>query len=459
MKDYKLQRVMSVLNINTKNYDNDFLNRQISGISTDSRSIREGEVFFAIRGNRYDGIDFVDKAYKTGRFFSIVNEDSVEEKNIISPIASVKNTIHALGDVAKDYRSLFAGKVVAVTGTNGKTTVREMMLAVLGTRWSVHGSKGNFNNHIGLPLSIFGLEKKHDCAVFELGMNAPGEIAYLADITKPDIGVILNVGAGHLEFFTGLQEIADAKMELLDSIKEEGVVVINGDDELLKACDKRAHTGIVKFGIYNDCDYRAENSAIQQDGCALFDVEGYSIKLNVPGFHNIYNALAAYTVGRILEADGSMIARALEKFEAPKMRMQSFVKNGIHFIDDSYNANPVSMKVAADVLKNIKKERKIAVLGNMLELGDKSDELHLETGKLFAGVGLGRLCLVGEKSDIYSDGAFQGGMKPEAIKKFSDIDSAIEYINEIKQAGDLIFVKGSRALGMERIINAVSEAD
>ena len=459
MEDYKLQRLLSVLNVKTKNCDNSSLNRQIRGISTDSRSIRQGEVFFAIRGNKYNGIDFVDRAYKTGTFFSIVNADSVEEKNITSPIASVKNSIHALGDVAKDYRSKFAGKVVAVTGTNGKTTVREMMLAVLGTRWSVHGSKGNFNNHIGLPLSIFGLEKKHDCAVFELGMNAPGEIAYLANITKPDIGVILNVGPGHIEFFTGLQEIADAKMELLDSIKEEGVAVINGDDELLKACGKRAHTGIVKFGIYNDCDYRAGNITMQQDGCALFDVEGYSIKLNIPGFHNVYNALAAYTVGRILEVDGSTIARALEKFEAPKMRMQSFVQNGIHFIDDSYNANPVSMKVAADVLKNIRGERKVAVLGDMLELGDKSDELHLDTGKLFAGVGLERLCLVGKKSDIYSNGALQGGMKPEAIKKFSDIDSAIEYINEIKQAGDLIFVKGSRSLGMERIVDAVSEAN
>ncbi|MFC1650673.1 UDP-N-acetylmuramoyl-tripeptide--D-alanyl-D-alanine ligase [Candidatus Latescibacterota bacterium] len=454
-----MQRLLNVLNVDSNNYDAGLLDSEIAGISTDSRSIRSGEVLFAIRGDNFDGIDYVDDAYRSGALFSIVNEDSAQAKNIASPYAAVNDTVKALGDTAKDYRSMFAGKVVAVTGTNGKTTVKDMMLRVFGQRFSVHGTKGNFNNHIGLPLSMFGLEQKHDCAVFELGMNAPGEIAYLTDITAPDIGVILNVGPGHIGFFKSLKEIADAKMEMLGSIKAGGVAVINGDDELLSECDKRAHTKIVKFGMYGDCDYKAENITIREDGCANFTIEGNSIKLGIQGFHNVYNALAVYAVGRILEMDGASIAEELEKFEAPKMRMESFMKNGIHFINDSYNANPVSMKAAVEVLAGIKGERKIAVLGDMLELGEKSVELHAEIGKSFAGVGLEWLCLIGEYADAYKDSAVNNGMKSEKIKILPNNDSAVEFLNAIKQQGDLIFVKGSRALRLEEIIDAVSGGD
>jgi len=458
MEGYTLQRLINVLDVERDNIKESFLNTRVSGISTDSRTIKKGDVFFAIRGEKFDGAEFVDSAYESGAVLSVVNKDSIKEKNYTSPVVPVENTVHALGEVAKDYRTQFTGKVVAVTGTNGKTTAREMMLAVLGTRWNVHGTRENFNNHIGLPLSIFGLEKKHNCAVFEIGMSAQGEIAYLANITKPDIGVILNVGPGHIEFFTGLEEVAEAKMELLDSIGNEGVAVINGDDELLKECDKRSASKIVKFGVNGDWDYRAENIEIQHDGCARFDVDRHSIKLNVPGFHNVYNAMAAYVVGRILEVDSSEAALALGKFKAPKMRMESFMKNGIHFINDSYNANPFSMRAAADVLQNIKVESKIAILGDMLELGDISDESHLCIGEIFGYIGLEWLCFIGENAELYYRGALKGGMNSETIKKFSDIDSAIEFINKIKRTGDLIFVKGSRALGMEKIIDVISGA-
>ncbi|MFC1541371.1 UDP-N-acetylmuramoyl-tripeptide--D-alanyl-D-alanine ligase [Candidatus Latescibacterota bacterium] len=459
MEDYKLQRLLNVLNIDATGYDSELLDSEIAGISTDSRSIRRGEVLFAIRGDNYDGIDFVDDAHMSGSLFSIVNEDSARRKKISSPYAAVHNTISALGYVAKDYRSMFKGTVVAVTGTNGKTTVKEMLLRVLGARLSVHGTKGNFNNHIGLPLSIFGIEKKHECIVLELGMNAPGEIAYLADITKPDIGVILNVGPGHIGFFESVEEIAYAKMELLGSIKTTGVAVINGDDELLKTSEKRAHTEIVKFGIYGDYDYKAENITIREDGCASFTIEENLIKLGIQGFHNVYNALAVYAVGRVLEMDGAVIAEELEQFVPPKMRMERFTKNGIHFINDSYNANPVSMKAAADVLESIKDKRKIAVLGDMLELGEKSMELHTEVGEYFANIGLEWLLPIGEYSDVYRNSAVKSGMKSEKIKIFSDLDSAMKFINEIKQKGDLVLVKGSRAMRLEKIIDAVSGGD
>ncbi|MFC1490074.1 UDP-N-acetylmuramoyl-tripeptide--D-alanyl-D-alanine ligase [Candidatus Latescibacterota bacterium] len=456
MKDYKLQRMLNVLNIDSNNFDAGLLDCEIAGISTDSRSIRRDEVLFAIRGDNFDGIDYVDEAHKSGSLFSVVNEDSAKGKTLTSPYAAVGNTIKALGDVAEDYRSMFAGKVVAVTGTNGKTTVKEMLLNVLGSGFSVHGTKGNFNNNIGLPLSIFGLEDKHDCAVFELGMNAPGEIAYLGEIAKPDIGVILNVSPGHIGFFKSVEEIADAKMELLGAIKPGGVAVVNGDDELLSACQERAHTKIVKFGIHNDCDYKAENITIREDGCASFTIEGNKVNLMIQGVHNVYNALAAYTVGGLLDMDGAAIAREFKRVNAPKMRMERFMKDGIHFIDDSYNANPVSMKVGAEVLRFMKNERKIVVLGDMLELGDESVEMHEEIGKHFAGIEPEWLCLIGKYAEVYKYSAVKGGMNSVKIKIFPNTKSAAEFINEIKEVGDVIYAKGSRALRLNEVIDAVS---
>jgi len=459
MKCYSLQRLIDVLGGKTESLKDSFLPVQVSGISTDSRSIGTGEVFFAIRGKNYNGADFVDNAFESGAVLSVVNGNEARKIPPVSPVVTVDDTVRALGKVAADYRSLFTGKVVAVTGTNGKTTVKEMMLEVLGTRFAVHGTTGNFNNQIGLPLSIFGLEQKHDCAVFELGMNAPGEIAYLADITRPDIGVILNVGPGHIESFKGLEEIAEAKMELFDSIGSDQIVVINGDDELLKRCEERTSSRIIRFGIVNRCDFRAENIEMNTNGYACFTVEDNTVKLKIPGYHNIYNALAAYTIGRIMGVDGDDAADAIGHFKAPKMRMNSFMRNGVRFIDDTYNANPLSMKAAAEVLKNIQEGRKIAVLGDMLELGDMTEDAHLDIGRQFGSIGLDQLCLVGENADLYCRGAVDGGMRPEAIWKFADRNAAAQFICNIKRTGDVIFVKGSRALGMEKIINGVSEAD
>jgi UDP-N-acetylmuramoyl-tripeptide--D-alanyl-D-alanine ligase len=456
MEDYKLQRMLNVLDIDTGSFDASLLERDIAGISTDSRSIRKGEVLFAIRGDNYDGFDYVDDAHGAGALFSIVNEDSAKGKRLTSPHGTVRDTVKALGDTAADYRSMFGGTVIAVTGTNGKTTVKEMLLNILGARFSAHGTKGNFNNHIGLPLSVFGLEPKHDCAVFELGMNAPGEIAYLGEIAKPDIGVILNAGQGHIGFFQNVDEIADAKMELLGSIRDGGVAVVNGDDELLIQRTERAHTNVVTFGIHGDHDYKAENIVLREDGCARFTVNGNSVDLMIQGIHNVYNALAAYAVGGILNMDGVSVAQQFKRVKAPKMRMERFMKNGIHFVNDTYNANPVSMKVAAEIIRFMHNERKIAVLGDMLELGNEAVELHEEIGELYGELGLEWLCLIGEYADVYKEAAVRGGMSSGKIKIFSDNDSVTEFLNGVKQTGDVIFAKGSRALKLEQIIDAVS---
>ncbi len=459
MENYPLQRLINILDGKTERLQDILLPELIDGISIDSRNIRKGEVFFALDGKNHNGADFADKSFEIGAVLSVVNKYEAGKKQFTSPVLTVDDTTQALGKIAADYRSLFTGKVVAVTGTNGKTTVKEMMLKVLGTRFKVHGTIGNFNNQIGLPLSIFGIEEKDDCAVFELGMNAPGEIAYLADITRPDIGVILNIGPGHIEFFKGLKEIAEAKMEMFDSMGSDSVVVINSDEKLLKRSGRRTTSRIIRFGIVKRCDFRAKNIAMHANGCACFTIDDNKVKLKVPGYHNIYNALAAYTVGRIFGVEGSDAVDAIGHFEAPKMRMNTFMRNGVRFIDDSYNANPHSMRAAAEVLRNIKDGRKIAVLGDMLELGDMTEEAHLDIGRLFGSIGLDQLCLVGENVDLYEKGAVESGMRQEAIWKFDDRHAAAQFIYNIKRTGDVIFVKGSRALGLEKIINVIGEVD
>lgn len=459
MEGYPLQQLVTLLGSDAGRFDDALLATHVRGISTDTRTLRSGEVFFALRGERFDGIHFVDAAFEKGAVAAVVNRGSETGAMLSKPVIPVKDSIRALGIVAKDYRNAFPGNVVAITGSSGKTTVKEMTMQVLKTRWSVHGSSGSFNNHIGLPLSLFGLERRHECGVFELGMSAPGEIAYLADIAQPHIGVILNVGPAHLAFFSGIEEVAQSKMELLEVLGGEGTAIVNGDDPLLSSAERYRVGRIVRFGIEGNHDFRAQNITLHEDGCASFDIEGCTLRLAVPGRHSVYNALAAYAVGRLLDVDQAGAVEALEHFSAPDMRMRSLETKGVRLIDDTYNANPHSMRAAANVLSMMRAERKIAVLGDMLELGNISDKEHEAVGKLFGTIGLERLVCIGDSAERYRAGAIEGGMKPASITVFPDTAAAVPFVQEIARPGDVLFVKGSRALGMEKIIEALSGAD
>ena len=460
MKGYTMRRLLVSLDIDSGTFSGEQLDREIAGVSTDTRSLEAGDVFFALRGERFDGADFVGRALDAGALLAVVNADSLNKglKPLITGgnrVVCVKDTERALGAAARGYRVLFTGRVVCVTGTTGKTTVKEMIRAVLACRFSVHWTKGNLNNQIGLPLSVFGLEDRHDCAVFELGMSAPGEIAYLAGIACPDIGVVLNVGPAHMAFFTNIDQIADSKTELLESLGEHGIAVVNGDDELIMARESRCRGRIVRFGVDGPCEYRAEYITLHPDGCASFEVEGNRITLVVPGYHNVYNALAAYAVGRVMDVAGEDAAHALGEVVAPSMRLERFERDGVLYINDSYNANPLSMKAAADVLKHTEAKpggRKIAVLGDMLELGAISDRAHRDVGALFGSLGLDLLCVVGESAGFYAEGAVEGGMNRRAVRRFHTVEEARAFTEQIQQPGDVVFVKGSRALGMEKII-------
>ena len=455
MKGYTMSRLFHSLDIDSNQFDAEFLEREITGVSTDTRSIKEGDVFFALKGPRFDGADYVHRAFDAGAVLSVVNAGSRDTTVSGDCVVFVEDTERALGLSAADYRSMFTGKVIGITGTSGKTTVKEMISAILGCRYQVHCTRGNYNNQIGLPLTVFGIDESHNFAVLEMGMSAPGEIAYLANIARPDIGVLLNVGPAHLEFFGSVDKIADAKAELLESIGENGIAVVNDDDPLIESRLTLCKGRIVKFGINGPCEYRGENIKIHSDGCASFDIGEVTIKLNVPGAHNVYNALAAFAVAHILDIDVITIAMQLEKITAPSMRMERIEKDGILFINDSYNANPLSMKAAADVLKHteyVADGRKIAVLGDMLELGEGTEKAHREIGMLFGSLGINKLCLVGKLADFYAEGAWESGMHPDDVIIYEDVVDAAEFIESIKRPGDIILVKGSRAVGMEKVV-------
>ena len=456
MKDFTIGRLISGLEIVSGKVPGELLGTKLTGISTDTRKIKVGDVFFGIKGENFDGGAYSAIAFESGAVLAVVNEDAPVGIETEFPVVRVKDTVTALGDAAREYRSMFGGKVIGITGTNGKTTVKEMVLCILKKRYKVHGTSGNFNNNIGLPLSLFGLDDNQDCAVFEMGMSAPGEIAYLAGIARPEIGIILNVGPAHMEFFRGMDEIADAKTELLGALPENGIAVLNADDKYLMARENRCFCRVMKFGIDNPADFRGQNVVIHEDGCASFTVEGCSVRLQVPGYHTVYNALAAWSAGRLMGLRANTIAEALENFTSPGMRMQITTVQGVRYINDAYNANPLSMKAAAGVLKSLLRtgDSKItAVLGDMLELGSITETSHREMGNLFGKLGIDLLCLVGKYAGYYREGAIEAGMDAGKIRVFSTTAEAITCIEERKVPGSTIFIKGSRANGLERIIN------
>ncbi len=426
----------------------------LTAVSTDTRSIESGAAYFAIKGENFDGASFVRDALGKGAALAVVNADSADEYSDL-PVVAVEDTVKALGDVARDYRSRFEGRVIGITGSSGKTTSKEMITAVTSRVMNVHATRGNLNNHIGLPLTVFGLEESHDCAVIEMGMSAAGEIRWLGGIAQPHVGVLLNVGPAHLEFFDSIEGIADAKMELLETIDPNGIAIINGDDALLKPAFERYQGTTLSFGFGENCEVRAESYVIDDNGCVSFRVREHAIHLSVPGKHMVYNALAAFATGSMLGIDSAVMADALSSFTAPNMRMEIVEKKGVRFLNDSYNANPMSMKSALEVLRSIGLEnggRRIAVIGTMLELGDTSEEAHREIGEAYGGAELGMLCCVGEMAETYRNGAVAAGMDSNTVHCFGDSGEAARFIEEEKGTGDVILVKGSRGVRMETIL-------
>ena len=423
-----------------------------SGVSTDSRSVGPGELFVPLSGERFDGHDFIAQAAGSGAAGALVEKG----KDVNQPgmtLIEVPDTLRALQDIAYSVRTARKGlPVIGITGTNGKTTTKEMLTSILSLRGPTLRTDGNLNNHIGVPLTLLRLKDEHWAAVIEMGMSAPGEIARLAEIAAPVIGVITNIGPAHLDVLKDLEGVAKAKSELIASLPPEGTAILNADDPHLKAMPHQFKGKTVSFGLGRDAAVSASDIAEGAGGVSFrLKLPGMSaaIKLNFIGSHNVYNALAAASAAFVLGMTIDEIKEGLSSCRPAKMRMQEEIIDGVRVINDAYNANPASMAAAISALAAMKGGRKFAILGEMLELGSLASRSHFDTGRLAGASGVHMLVLVGPHAPDTAQGAIEAGMPEENIFISPEPGKAAEIAADFLKAGDVVLVKGSRGSKME----------
>ncbi|MGN0526618.1 MAG: UDP-N-acetylmuramoyl-tripeptide--D-alanyl-D-alanine ligase [Acutalibacteraceae bacterium] len=419
-------------------------------ISTDSREIDGDTLFVALAGLRFDANDFVEDVLQKGAKAVVCSRFEGEDSRVIL----VKDTGKALLDIAKLYREKFNIPFIALTGSVGKTTTKGMVNTVVSSKYNTLCTKGNLNNEIGVPKTLFGLENGNQVAVIEMGMNHFGEISRLSKTVQPDIGIITNVGTAHIENLGSREGILKAKCEILDGMKKGSVLVINGDNDMLKTVVDENYR-IVQFGLENTNDIYAKNIISTDGGSRFTAIYGEKqVEAFVPavGIHNVYNALCAMCVGCELGISLEDSAESLKNFVAEGMRQKVTNFNCMTFIEDCYNANPDSMCASLETLKTLKKTRTIAVLGDMLELGDYSDAAHKKVGEKCAETGCDIVLTFGKEAEVISITAKALGV--DAVS-FMDKTELTEYLKNILKKGDTVLFKGSRGMKMEEIFNSI----
>lgn len=449
MEALRINEIIRCLNGNTKNICEDI---EIKGISTDSRNINNGELFVALVGKNFDGHNYLDEVFKKGAAAAVVSS----ELECDYPIIVVNDTLEALKKIAACYKQKFSIPVIAVTGSTGKTSTKEMIASVLQEKYNLHKTQQNFNNEIGLPHTLFNLNKNHEISVLEMGMNNPGEIGRLADMARPAVGVITNIGTAHIENLGSRENILNAKMEITTYFNSDNVLIINSDDEYLSKIKGKGYK-ILGVSIEGKGNYNAENiNNFGEYGIEFIcEVKGkkHKFKINLPGIHNVYNALFAIAVGDMYDVDIEGMKAGILKFNPGKMRMDIIdVKGGIKIINDCYNANPDSMKAALDVLAAYRVNRKIAVLGEMYELGGYSEEGHRNTGR-YAKNKCDILIAVGELARFI----YEECRSSIESYYFKTKEEARIRIKDLIRPGDTILIKASRAMNMEDITNYIIE--
>jgi UDP-N-acetylmuramoyl-tripeptide--D-alanyl-D-alanine ligase len=421
---------------------------RVYGWSIDSRSVRNGDLFFAIRGERHDGHAFTKAALKQGAIAAVVDK-SVEAAE--GTVLEVADTLACLQQLARWARKRWAKPIVAVTGSAGKTTTKDVIAELLGVRFRVGKTAGNLNNHIGLPLSILRIPDDTEIGVIELGMNHAGEIRELAEIAQPEIGVVTNVGFAHIETFASVEGIAAAKRELIECLPYTGVAILNGDDERVAAF-RTAHAGrTLIYGFSAHADIRATDVEMNAEGSA-FTVGGVKFRTVLTGRHSISNILAGLAVARAFDIQFEDLVTAVAHLAPGEMRGERSHWRGVTVLNDSYNSNPEAARSMIDVLREEPAKRRIAVLGEMLELGGMSEALHREIGQYVVKAGVDVLIGVRGVSQSMIEEAQRAGLHPHAALFFQDPESAGEFLRNFVRAGDAILFKGSRGTHMERAL-------
>ena len=439
-----------------------------AGLSTDSRQIEAGCLFWALKGERYDGQDFVETAVRGGATGVVVREHGglpgmhAEEVTVIC----VPDTLRALGDLARWWRSHYPIPLAAITGSAGKTTAKEMTANILALKGETVKNRGNLNNLIGLPLTLLGLEKKHHAGVVEMGMNRPGEIGRLTEIADPDIGLITNVARAHIEGLGSLEAVAKAKVELVEKIASRAQVILNGDDRLLMDTASSFRRKSITFGLGPENDFTAHHVRnLGREGLS-FEIrhgrERVPVTLQVPGTQNVLNALAASAIAFCMNISPDTIAEGLSRFAGMAGRFMILaLPGGASLVDDTYNANPFSLRAALDSLKGLAENggRVIIGLGEMLELGHESIAAHVEAGAMVAETGAHYFVVMGEHAEEMIRGALEKGFPSDRAAVARSHEDMAERITAVMQKHDLVLLKGSRGAGLDKVVRILMRKD
>ena len=428
----------------------------VSDIQYDSRAVKEGTLFVPIKGANVDGHKFIKECFLKGASVCFTKND-VPEKSTDCYI-KVENTLSALQKLSAYYRNKMKAKLIGVTGSVGKTSTKEMIAAGLSKGFDVMKTQGNKNSQIGLPMTMFDMEESNEIAVIEMGMSEFGEMDRLADIARPNIAVMTNIGVAHIENLGTQENILKEKFRITKYFDKDGILFLNGDDKLLRTLHGKQNFRTVTFGLDKDNDYYAED--IQSEGfntnfvCCYGDKK-VMLKIPALGEHSVKNSLAAFAIGKHLGLDDEIIQEGLLTYKNAPMRQQIHEMKDFIIIDDSYNSSPDAAKVSLNVLKSVCKGKSIAILADMLELGEQAENEHYEVGKHLTEIGIDTLITVGELSKYTAKGAIENGCK-NAVS-FENNAEAYEYLSKIIEKGCAVLVKGSRGMHTDEIVKKVLE--
>jgi UDP-N-acetylmuramoyl-tripeptide--D-alanyl-D-alanine ligase len=430
----------------------------VKNVCTDSRQAKADDLFFAIRGEKFDGHDFLNEVAAKNIAAAVVEKSKVQSPKSKVPDCAmlvVNDARIALGKLAAAYRTQFDLPIICVGGSNGKTTTKELIASVLRRKFSTLASEASFNNDIGVPMTLLRLEKSHQAAVLEAGTNHPGELAPLVKMIAPKFGVLTNIGREHLEFFGDVAGVAQEEGWLAELLPSDGKLFVNGDNEWTEKIIARAKAKIVRVGLGEKNDWRAEKIRLDKNG-VTFRVQTAEenlcgeYRINLLGRHQVTNALFAIAVGEELGLSRAEIQSGLAECKPPKMRLQFWEANGVRVLDDCYNANADSTIAALETLCDLPLQgRRVAVLGDMAELGAHSESAHAEIGRRAAELKIGQLFAVGKMASVTAKAARDGGLN--RVIEFENVESAVTAIRKFLKSGDVVLLKASRASRLERI--------
>ncbi|HEV2328020.1 MAG TPA: UDP-N-acetylmuramoyl-tripeptide--D-alanyl-D-alanine ligase [Verrucomicrobiae bacterium] len=427
----------------------------VKNVCIDSRRAKPGDVFFAIKGENFDGHSFINEVAEKKVTAVVIEQKKAPPQLPGCAVLAVMDTIEALGKFATAYRRDFTLPVACVCGSNGKTTTKELVASVLKQKFSTLSSEASFNNNIGVPLTLLRLEKTHEAAVLEAGTNHPGELAPLVEMIRPNLGVLTNIGREHLEFFGDMDGVAHEEGHLAQLLPDGGTLFVNGDNPWTPEVVRRTRAQVVRVGLGEKNDWRAEKIRLDKNGVTFLAAapeKGFGAEYRVPllGRHQALNALLAMALGKQVGMTPAQVQRGLAECKPAKMRMQFWEAGGIRVLDDAYNANADSMVAALETLKDMPLQgRRVAVLGDMAELGAHSEAAHAEVGRRAAELQIGQLFAVGKMAPVVAKAARDAGLS--RVIEFENVEAATKAVKSFLKSGDLVLLKASRSSRLERI--------